>query len=494
MNLTLQLLKSLLVISIITLTANSQTVYVWNGSVNSNFSTAGNWTPFRQVGLANDVLVFDNTGSIAVANVYQVTIGQLVVRNNSNVTLSPASGNTKCITIKGAEGEDLVIEAGSSLKISGSDPALNVFLNSGATASVSGSFIFTGSIAHNLNAADAQAIKFKNGSVFSQLCPGNIFNTTGVTNAVVFESGSTMKVDHSGALSPFGVSAPNSKILLQPQSTMVITHIGSMQFSGRQFGNLVIEQNNSLNISESFTSDVSIESINVKNGGSFTISNTNTAFTPSVSLKGSLTVNGAFTFGEAAGKLKVKLNGTSQQNISGTGSITFPSSLEFVLISSSISLSRDLSFDCRVLGTSGGSINANGFSISYNPAFPEPFASNSKDFGNSTLNSTKSAGEEVSTQSKNNSPEVPSEFSLSQNYPNPFNPSTKINFSLPIDSKVNLVVYDMTGRVVAILAEGNMNAGLHAVSLDAGKLSSGVYFYTLTAGNFSKTMKMVLAK
>lgn len=494
MNLTLQLLKTLLVISIITLTANSQTVYVWNGSVNSNFSTAGNWTPFRQIGLNNDVLVFDNTGSLAVSNVYQVTIGQLVIKNNSSVTLSPASGNTKCITIKGNEGEDLVIEAGSSLKISGSDPALNIYLGTGASASVSGSFVFTGSIAHNLNAADAEAIRFKNGSVFSQLCPGNIFNTTGIANAVVFESGSTLKVDHAGALSPFGVSAPNSKVLLQPQSSMVITRMGAMQFSGRQFGDLVIEQNNTMNVTESFSSDVTIGSINVKNGGTFSINNTNPVFTPSVNITGALTVTGTFGFGEAAGKLKIKFNGSQQQAISGTGSITFPSSLEYVLISSSVSLSRDLSFGCRVIGTAGGSITANGFNVSYNPAFPEPFAFNSKDFSNSTLDNSTIKGNESSPRPKDNSNEVPAEFSLSQNYPNPFNPSTKINFAIPVDSKVSLRVYDITGKLAAVLAEGSMQAGLHTLTLNAGNLSSGVYFYTLIAGDFSKTMKMVITK
>lgn len=494
MNLTLQLLKSLLVISIITFTANSQTVYVWNGSVNSNFSTAGNWTPFRQVGLANDILVFDNTGSIAVSNVYQVTIGQLVVKNNSSVTLSPASGNTKCITIKGNEGEDLLIEAGSSLKISGSDPALNIYLGIGATASVSGSFIFTGSIAHNLNAADAEAIRFKNGSVFSQLCPGNIFNTTGTANAVVFESGSTLKVDNAGALSPFGVSAPNSKVLLQPQSSMVITRMGTMQFSGRHFGNLVIEQNNTMNVSESFTSEVTIGSINIKNGGSLSFSNTNPAYTPSVNITGALTVTGSFDFSEASGKLKVKFNGSEQQVVSGTGIITFPSSLEYVLISSSVSLSRDLSFGCRVTGAAGGSITANGFNLSFNPAYPEPFAFNSKDFSNSTLENSTTSGNELSPRSKGNSNEVPAEFSLSQNYPNPFNPSTKINFAIPVDSKVSLRVYDITGKLAAVLADGNMQAGLHTVTLNAGNLSSGVYFYTLTAGDFTKTMKMVITK
>jgi len=164
-----------------------------------------------------------------------------------------------------------------------------------------------------------------------------------------------------------------------------------------------------------------------------------------------------------------------------------------VLISSNISLSRDLAFGCRVIGSTGGSITANGFTVSYNPAFPEPFAFNSKDFGSSSLDNSSTNGSELSPRN-NKTSEVPSEFSLSQNYPNPFNPSTKISFAILVDSKVSLKVYDITGKLVSVLAEGSMQAGLHTVTFNSGNLSSGVYFYTLTTGDFSKTMKMILTK
>ncbi len=147
---------------------NSQTVYTWNGSVNSNFSTAGNWTPFRQIGLVNDIMVFENSGNLNVINVYQVTIGQLIIRNNTNLTLSPASGNAKLLTVKGCPGEDLIVESGSSLKINGNDPALNFYLSTGATASINGNLSFEGTIGHYLNAADQMAINFNNGSTFTQ--------------------------------------------------------------------------------------------------------------------------------------------------------------------------------------------------------------------------------------------------------------------------------------------------------------------------------------
>jgi len=96
----------------------------------------------------------------------------------------------------------------------------------------------------------------------------------------------------------------------------------------------------------------------------------------------------------------------------------------------------------------------------------------------------------------NNSVEIstPKTFSLDQNYPNPFNPSTTIAFSVPSDSKVSLQVYDILGKVVKTLVNGQKAAGSYTVSFDASSLSSGVYFYKLTAGENSLMKKMNLIK
>lgn len=87
-------------------------------------------------------------------------------------------------------------------------------------------------------------------------------------------------------------------------------------------------------------------------------------------------------------------------------------------------------------------------------------------------------------------------FKLKQNYPNPFNPSTEISFSIPKNSDVSLKVFDLGGREVADLISENMKMGSYSVSFDASKynLSSGVYFYTLTAGEFKETKRMILVK
>ncbi len=88
----------------------------------------------------------------------------------------------------------------------------------------------------------------------------------------------------------------------------------------------------------------------------------------------------------------------------------------------------------------------------------------------------------------------PTDFALNQNYPNPFNPSTVINFELKSNSNISLKVYNVLGAEVATLVNGNYAAGKYNVTFDASKLSSGVYFYRLQAGNFIETKKMVLLK
>ena len=88
----------------------------------------------------------------------------------------------------------------------------------------------------------------------------------------------------------------------------------------------------------------------------------------------------------------------------------------------------------------------------------------------------------------------PTKFDLSQNYPNPFNPSTKINYDLPSDGYTSLKVYNMSGKEVATLINGNVTAGYHSVNFNASELASGVYYYKLESNGFSKVMKMALIK
>jgi uncharacterized delta-60 repeat protein len=89
---------------------------------------------------------------------------------------------------------------------------------------------------------------------------------------------------------------------------------------------------------------------------------------------------------------------------------------------------------------------------------------------------------------------TPSSFSLHQNYPNPFNPSTTIKFEISNSGLVKLVVYDMLGKTVDILVNQNLEPGSYSINYTNKNLSSGVYFYELTAGDFKDIKKMSLIK
>lgn len=90
---------------------------------------------------------------------------------------------------------------------------------------------------------------------------------------------------------------------------------------------------------------------------------------------------------------------------------------------------------------------------------------------------------------------LPKAFSLNQNYPNPFNPITKIEFQIPYDSKVTLKVYDISGREIATLINGEFRtADFYSVKFDGSALASGVYLYRISTDKFTAVKKMVLIK
>jgi Secretion system C-terminal sorting domain len=88
----------------------------------------------------------------------------------------------------------------------------------------------------------------------------------------------------------------------------------------------------------------------------------------------------------------------------------------------------------------------------------------------------------------------PSTFNLQQNYPNPFNPSTKINFGIMEESYVELIIYDLLGREIKKLVSDNYPAGNYSVDFTADNLSGGIYIAKMSAGKYTKAIKMTLLK
>lgn len=98
------------------------------------------------------------------------------------------------------------------------------------------------------------------------------------------------------------------------------------------------------------------------------------------------------------------------------------------------------------------------------------------------------------TDAAGNGNRIITNYNLYQNFPDPFNPSTTIRFEIPGYTYVTLKIYDLLGREVEILIDGNLNAGSHDVLFNPSSISTGVYFYQLSAGDFIAAKKMILMK
>ncbi|HAP36860.1 MAG TPA: hypothetical protein DCQ28_13360, partial [Bacteroidetes bacterium] len=112
----------------------------------------------------------------------------------------------------------------------------------------------------------------------------------------------------------------------------------------------------------------------------------------------------------------------------------------------------------------------------------------------SKLYGTPNALNDVYTKVNGSSLELPEEYVLYNNYPNPFNPTTMIRYQIPEQNFVIVSVFNVLGKEIATLVREQQDAGTYSVQWNANRLSSGIYFYTLRAGNFTATKKLLLLK
>ena len=134
------------------------------------------------------------------------------------------------------------------------------------------------------------------------------------------------------------------------------------------------------------------------------------------------------------------------------------------------------------------SVDANNFRTKI-VAFADDKLVEVTDINNHIIDSDNNGDTEVE-----NATELPTEFSLSQNYPNPFNPSTVIRYSLFENGFTSLKIYDISGKEVANLVNEMQAPGRYEVKFSGSDFASGVYFYKITAGNFSDVKRMFLIK
>jgi len=159
-------------------------------------------------------------------------------------------------------------------------------------------------------------------------------------------------------------------------------------------------------------------------------------------------------------------------------------------------LKMDASGDTLWTRTYGGSDYDEGWSIQLTSDGGYIIAGYTESFGagNYDIYLVKTVGDVVGVDGPEFESALPASTSLSQCYPNPFNASTVIEYQLPVSASVKLQVYNLLGEKVAVLADEMQQAGYKSVTWDASHVSSGIYFYKLTAGDFTETRRMVLVK
>jgi DNA/RNA endonuclease G (NUC1) len=328
------------------------TTYTWNQTGSALWTTATNWTPTRTTPAVDDVLVFNNGGTITVTGVPSQTIGQLSVSGNTTVNLQAASAVT--LNISGG-GTGLSVAAGSALNCNANN-AISIGLAAGTTGSISGSMTFsapTVNTTHNLTAVSASGITFNSGAVFTQGIrnTGNVFGS-GTSNSVVFASGSTF-IQKDGS-NPFQKGQPASVVVFQTGSLFSHQTSNTPSFSGRTYANF--ELNIPGAISPSGGSAVVMDNLTITSG----TLNWGMTATPGHAIKGNISVAPGQTLNfnpSSAGTLN--LNGAAAQVISGTGTLTTNNNQTFNINNANgISLQKDLTINGGLTLTAGNITSA----------------------------------------------------------------------------------------------------------------------------------------
>ncbi len=327
-------------------TGTNTGTYTWNGNVNTDFQLANNWTPKRQCVNASDKLVFNSTSPVSsvLTNVPGQTIGQLTVTNNRSLTIkdTDADGVVSTLTIAGATGTDLLVDAGSFLNFdvntAAAGDALVINLGSGATGSISGTLSFNstpgGTKPHRLLAADALAITVNSGGLIKAVnLSGNPFGTTLPQNTVVFNSGAVYE-SYSGA-NPFGLSQPDSKVVFNTGSTYRHYSASLPSLLGRTYADFECYTN--MNVTSGGSAAFNVNNLKIVTG-TIQFSGTSNSLPIHTNIKGDLVMSPGTTFNYDPVTASVfTFNGTAvAQKINSAGIITLGKQLTLRLNSSYI--------------------------------------------------------------------------------------------------------------------------------------------------------------
>ncbi len=306
--------------------------YTWTGSVDNDWQVAGNWSPTRSAVVASDKLIFNSGGIVTINNVPSTeTLSQFIIENNTSVSLQAAADAT--ITLNGSTGEDFVVGSGSSLTLTGTNAKIAISLAVGASGSVGGNIILTGTdpakgLNHQIRSLDPASLNILSGAVVTG---GTNFTGfpfgTAPSGCVIFQAGSTY-VQASGD-SPFGGLQATNVAVFQTGSLFKFT--GSVGGTGlapitvapimhqKTYANFEISSANSAGAAV-ITNPCTVNDLTIS-GGTYTISGNSAAFI----VKGNIVVgtDGVLVWGTDAAVAPITIGGTATQSItlSGNGSL-----------------------------------------------------------------------------------------------------------------------------------------------------------------------------
>jgi Secretion system C-terminal sorting domain len=364
-------MNKFLLFVVIFLSAFSLNAQTWNGSIDGNWATAGNWsTP--PTNTTADNIVFNNglTNTVIIPST-GVVVGTITVTANTTLTLKSLSAAATIFAVNGSAGTDLVVDAGSAFNLSsdysGAGGAVNqsiqVNLPTGATGSISGSMSFSNNpsskaISHKLQALDVNAVTFQGGAVFSGDggAQGNAFGAgvaPSANNSIVFASGSSYI--HNGiSANPFGSTAPNSVIVLQSGSNFIIKSTSGGSFNNRTYDNLEI------NIPTlTLTAATTTAACNVNGNLIVTAGTLSVTSTSGLNVKKDLTVSSGATLSIASGNV-LQLNGATQQNITINGTLSFGDATSIFRLNNSVGAKLNTALTVRTFTHSAGKLLLNG--------------------------------------------------------------------------------------------------------------------------------------
>jgi hypothetical protein len=272
-------------------------------------------------------------------------------------------------------------------------------------------------------------------------------------------------------------------------------------YSGTQFGYTVVPATNpkvAMRFTPTINGKLMSVSVNI-NGGANAIKGTgNLKASATQSIKGS---TGFIPGAQIGTSVLVPLSSLnpgvanvidfSSAGVSVTSGIDFQIVLEDNTNGDSLQLFLDNNTDTSINRTSSYRTGANDIVGWYNRSDPNYATSYTKSDYNLFI--TAEIAVPV-TDVRLISNAVPTTYSLKQNYPNPFNPSTNVEYSIPVKGLVKLRIYDILGRSIATLVNATQEAGVYHATWDGKAAASGVYFYKLESGSFSKTERMLLLK